>query len=103
MLHINLLVYKYVIFCWEKKNMAPSIWQLLIVAVIILLLFGGKGKISSIMGDFGKGLKSFKDQIKAKKETDEDNIEVISEDQISPKMKTAKKTTKKKQTTKKKT
>jgi sec-independent protein translocase protein TatA len=28
--------------------------------VIVLLLFGGKGKISDLMGDFAKGIKSFK-------------------------------------------
>ena len=37
-----------------------SIWHWLIVLVVVLVLFGGKGKISSLMGDFGKGLKSFK-------------------------------------------
>lgn len=33
-------------------------WLLVILAV--LLLFGGRGKISSLMGDFGKGLSAFK-------------------------------------------
>ena len=37
-----------------------SIWHLAIVAGVLLLLFGGKGKISDIMGDFAKGIKSFK-------------------------------------------
>ncbi|WOR16319.1 twin-arginine translocase TatA/TatE family subunit [Hyphomonas sp. FCG-A18] len=40
--------------------MAPSWMQLLIVAVIALLLFGGRGRISSIMGDLAKGIKSFR-------------------------------------------
>lgn len=40
--------------------MSPSIWQILIIVVIVLLLFGGRGKISSIMGDLGKGIRSFK-------------------------------------------
>lgn len=40
--------------------MAPSAWQLILVAVIALLLFGGRGKISAIMGDFAKGIKSFR-------------------------------------------
>ena len=43
---------------------AFSIWHWLIVLVVVLVLFGGKGKISSLMGDFGKGLKSFKKNIK---------------------------------------
>ncbi len=41
-----------------------SIWHWLIVLVVVLILFGGRGKISQIMGDFGKGLKAFKKSIK---------------------------------------
>jgi sec-independent protein translocase protein TatA len=41
-----------------------SIWHWLIVLVIVLVLFGGGGKISKLMGDLGKGLKSFKKNIK---------------------------------------
>ena len=37
-----------------------SIWHWIIVLGVGLLLFGGGGKISGIMGDFAKGLKSFK-------------------------------------------
>lgn len=37
-----------------------SIWHWLIVLAVVLLLFGGRGKISQLMGDFGKGLKAFK-------------------------------------------
>ena len=43
---------------------AFSIWHWVIVLVVVLVLFGGKGKISSLMGDFGKGLKSFKKGMK---------------------------------------
>ena len=43
---------------------AFSIWHWLIVLVVVLVLFGGKGKISALMGDFGKGLKSFKKGMK---------------------------------------
>ena len=32
----------------------------LIILLLALLLFGGKGKISDLMGDFAKGIKSFK-------------------------------------------
>ena len=48
---------------------AFSIWHWLIVLVVVLVLFGGGGKISRLMGDFGKGLKSFK---KGMKEDDGD-------------------------------
>lgn len=38
-----------------------SIWHILILGAAALLLFGGgRGKISDFMGDFGKGIKSFK-------------------------------------------
>lgn len=36
-----------------------SIWHWLIVLAVVLLLFGS-GKISGLMGDFAKGIKSFK-------------------------------------------
>jgi len=34
--------------------------QLVLVAVVALLLFGGRGRISSIMGDVAKGIRSFR-------------------------------------------
>lgn len=36
-----------------------SIWHWMVVLLVVLLLFGG-GKVSSLMGDFAKGIKSFK-------------------------------------------
>jgi len=42
-----------------------SIWHWLIVLAVVLVLFGGKGKISALMGDFGEGLRKFKDGLKA--------------------------------------
>ena len=38
-------------------NIGP--WQLIIIALVILVLFG-RGRISEMMGDFGKGINSFK-------------------------------------------
>jgi sec-independent protein translocase protein TatA len=37
-----------------------SIWHWLVVLAVILVLFGGGNKISGLMGDFAKGIKSFK-------------------------------------------
>ena len=37
-----------------------SIWHWVVVLAVGLLLFGGRGKISELMGDFAKGIKSFK-------------------------------------------
>lgn len=39
--------------------MQPSVWQILIVAALVLILFG-RGRISEMMGDVGKGIRSFK-------------------------------------------
>ena len=41
-----------------------SIWHWLIVLVVVLVLFGGRGKIPSLMGDVAKGIKSFKTNMK---------------------------------------
>jgi sec-independent protein translocase protein TatA len=37
-----------------------SVWHWILVVAVGLLLFGGRGKISDLMGDFAKGIKSFK-------------------------------------------
>ena len=78
---------------------AFSIWHWIIVLIVVLILFGGKGKLSSIMGDFGKGLKNFKDQVKSNKDNEEE-VEVISEQKVTPIKKTVKISAKKKQTVK---
>ena len=44
--------------------MSVGIWQLVIILAIVLILFG-RGKISNLMGEFGKGIKSFKKEIKS--------------------------------------
>jgi|TARA_B110000305_G_C19408612_1_gene624194 sec-independent protein translocase protein TatA len=54
---------------------AFSIWHWLIVLVVVLVLFGGGGKISRLMGDFGKGLKSFKKGIKEEEAASDDKTE----------------------------
>jgi sec-independent protein translocase protein TatA len=37
-----------------------SWWHWVILLVVVLVLFGGKGKVSDLMGDVAKGIKSFK-------------------------------------------
>lgn len=56
--------------------MSIGIWQIVIVVALVILLFG-RGKISELMGDVAKGIKSFKkgmssDEIEDK-ETSKDN------------------------------
>ena len=43
--------------------MAPSIWQILLVVLIVIVFFG-KGKVSTVMEDLAKGIKAFKKGMK---------------------------------------
>jgi sec-independent protein translocase protein TatA len=45
-----------------------SIWHILILALIALVLFGGRGKVSDLMGDFGRGINSFKKGLNEKED-----------------------------------
>jgi sec-independent protein translocase protein TatA len=49
---------------------AFSIWHWLIVLVVVLVLFGGRGKLSSLMGDMAKGINAFKKGLKEGEGTD---------------------------------
>ena len=46
-----------------------SIWHVLIVVALLALLFGGRGRISGIMGDTAKGIRAFRDGLKGEDET----------------------------------
>lgn len=41
-----------------------SIWHWVIIIGVVAVLFGGKGKISGLMGDLAKGIKAFKSGMK---------------------------------------
>ena len=41
-----------------------SLWHWIIIIAVVALLFGGKGKISGLMGDLAKGIKAFKSGMK---------------------------------------
>ena len=58
--------------------MSIGIWQIAIVVILVVLLFG-RGKISSLMGDVAKGIKSFKKGM-ASDVTDDNEPKNISED-----------------------
>lgn len=62
--------------------MALGPWQILIVLALVVLLFGGKGKISSIMGDMGKGITSFKKGLKDGNDDPKDAANDPSDDAI---------------------
>ena len=57
-----------------------SIWQLLIVLVIVLLLFGTK-KLRNMGGDLGGAIKGFRSSIKEVKDGDSDNEDSETADQ----------------------
>ena len=58
--------------------MSIGIWQIAIVVILVVLLFG-RGKISSLMGDVAKGIKSFKKGM-ASDVTDDTETKNISDD-----------------------
>ena len=39
--------------------MTPGIWQILLIVLVVLLIFGA-GKLPSVMGDLAKGVRNFK-------------------------------------------
>ena len=62
--------------------MSIGFWQIAIVVILVVLLFG-RGKISSLMGDVAKGIKSFKKGM-ATDVIDENDQKNISEDSQNP-------------------
>lgn len=48
-----------------------SIWHWLIVLVVVALVFGGKGRLSNIMGDAAKGVRAFRDGLKGEDDKSE--------------------------------
>ena len=61
--------------------MSIGIWQIAIVVILVVLLFG-RGKISSLMGDVAKGIKSFKKGM-ASDPVEDNSPKNISENQDS--------------------
>ena len=62
--------------------MFPSAWQIAVVVILIILLFG-RGKISSLMSDLAKGIKSFKKGMKDPAQDQQDQSESSSTKDIS--------------------
>lgn len=44
--------------------MSVGFWQILLVLIVVFVIFGG-GKLSQAMGDLGKGMRNFRDGLKA--------------------------------------
>ena len=80
-----------------------SILHWIVVLAVVLLLFGGRGKVSAIMGDFGKGLRNFKTGLKGPEEDAGEGAEAIEEAPKAAKKPAARKATPKKAAVKKTT
>ena len=64
--------------------MSIGIWQIAIVGVLVVLLFG-RGKISSLMGDVAKGIKSFKKGMSSDVTEDSESKNITSDKSDSKK------------------
>jgi sec-independent protein translocase protein TatA len=53
--------------------MSIGFWQIAIVVALVVLLFG-RGKVSELMGDVAKGIKSFKKNMSSVEDSDNKNI-----------------------------
>tara|TARA_S200000501_G_scaffold137829_1_gene130223 strand:- start:158 stop:358 length:201 start_codon:yes stop_codon:yes gene_type:complete len=60
--------------------MSIGIWQIAIVVILVVLLFG-RGKISSLMGDVAKGIKSFKKGMASEVTDDKEPKNISDENQ----------------------
>ena len=78
-----------------------SILHWIVVLAVVLLLFGGRGKVSAIMGDFGKGLRNFKTGLKGPEEDATEEAEAIEDAPKAAKKPVTKKAAQKKATVKK--
>ena len=58
--------------------MSIGFWQIAVVVILVVLLFG-RGKISSLMGDVAKGIKSFKKGMATDDTTEDSEPKNISE------------------------
>jgi sec-independent protein translocase protein TatA len=52
----------------EASMMGLSFWHIIIVLLVVLIIFGA-GKLPQVMGDLGKGIKSFKSGLNAEDKT----------------------------------
>ena len=59
-----------------------SLWHWVIIIAVVALLFGGKGKVSDLMGDVAKGIKSFKKGL-SDEEADAKNLQASAEQAVN--------------------
>lgn len=54
--------------------MSVGIWQLALILIIVFVFFGA-GKLPSVMGDVGKGIRNLRDGLKSEKDKENSNVE----------------------------
>jgi sec-independent protein translocase protein TatA len=59
-----------------------SIWHWLLLLAVVAVLFGGRGKLTNVMGDFAKGIKAFKQGMKDD-ETDQADPPKVTQQQTA--------------------
>lgn len=59
--------------------MKPGIWELVIVLVIVLLLFG-PGRLSKIAGELGSGIRNFREGVNEGKEDEAENGDEVTKE-----------------------
>lgn len=59
--------------------MSVGIWQLVLILLIVLLLFG-RGRIAAVMGDFGKGIRSMREGLKGEDNKSEEPKQLHKKD-----------------------
>ena len=64
--------------------MSIGFWQIAVVVILVVLLFG-RGKISSLMGDVAKGIKSFKKGMSSDESEDKESKNITSNNSDSEK------------------
>jgi sec-independent protein translocase protein TatA len=60
--------------------MSIGVWQIVIIVLLLVLLFG-RGKISELMGDVAKGIKSFKKGMSEEEDDDTSDVKAINHQQ----------------------
>ncbi len=54
--------------------MSVGIWQLALILIIVFVFFGA-GKLPSVMGDVGKGIRNLRDGLKSEKDKESSHVE----------------------------
>ncbi|HKX11064.1 MAG TPA: twin-arginine translocase TatA/TatE family subunit [Stellaceae bacterium] len=60
-----------------------SIWHWLLLIAVVAVLFGGRGKLTNVMGDFAKGIKAFKHGMKEEETAESETPPKVTQQQTA--------------------